>query len=680
MIGSHRILAALRGGASGRESLFRPTWWFGLGLLSFWSFRALALREAYDDGTPFTSGDFIAFGWDLGLTAGLFALARLLVQPWASPRPRLHVFTRYAVFGLVVLLDACMRGADLLYCSITGRHFSAGAFVYMSPANLTLLGDGHNPTAAYVALAATAACMLALVLDGRAFRKRGAGVLLALGPSRAYASACAALLAIALPVGTGFGAGEAQSARFVPEAAFLRQWLVWRGLITPPDAARLAMPSRLRPRLAALGLVPQRPLDARYPLLRARLDATPFPYPQTAAAGSARPNLVFTLVEQLNHEFVHAFSGELQGVMPQVSALAQRMTMVTEYRSVTQPTIHALVASLCSIHGALPYEDVNRRLVGGALEHTRLKCLPEILRDAGYHTVYIQAGSNRFAGTQGFLAAHGFEDIYGADQLEPIFAGRDLSIWGVHDDALIEFAEGKIRQLEAERDAGGRPFFVMVQTLDMHAPGHPPANCPLPPELDGVTQDPDSRNMIRAVHCTDAALGGFGRFILDDPARKQRTVWAITGDHPSEPLALLEQLHAKHHAHYAGWSGRLPLLLHDPTHALPARAAVLSGHLDLAPTLLHILGISDAKNAMEGYSIFGERPKHPLLLGRMAPESVAIYRPDLTRSLSIDELVAVCDDHAPLLSGDAEALDACELLDWLRWQNALWKYKRIFPE
>src|SRR6185369_13680332 len=92
--------------------IFRPTWWFALGVLDFWSFRALALRAAYEDGTPPTSGDLIAFGWDLALAAGLFALARLLVNPSESRRPRLHLYVRYGVLFLVVLLDAFMRGAD----------------------------------------------------------------------------------------------------------------------------------------------------------------------------------------------------------------------------------------------------------------------------------------------------------------------------------------------------------------------------------------------------------------------------------------------------------------------------------------------------------------------------------------------------------------------------------------
>jgi phosphoglycerol transferase MdoB-like AlkP superfamily enzyme len=520
--------------------------------------------------------------------------------------------------------------------------------------------------------------MLALVLDGRAHRKRvAAAPSLLIGAD--YAPAAVAVLAIVLPVGSGFGASEAQAARFMPESAFLRQWLVYRGVITPDDAPQLALPSGLQRKLGRLGLITAAPLDPSYPLLHAQLDTTPFPYPKTSAGANEAPNVVLTLVEQLNHEFVHAFSGEFPGLMPQVSALAQRMTMVTEYQSVTQPTIHALTAALCSIHGALPAEDVNRSLVGDALQ-TRMLCLPEILRAHGYHTVYIQAGSNQFAGTDGFLRAHGFDEIIGAAQLEPLFAGRELSNWGVHDDALVEYSEQKIRQLEAQRARGGPPFFVMVQTIDTHAPGHAPSSCPLPRELRELSSDEDSRTMLQAVHCTDAVLGELGHFILDDAARSARTLWAMTGDHPSEPLAFLNEFHARHHRAYPGWSGRLPLLLHDPTHVLPQRVPVLSGHLDLAPTLLHMLGITDVANAMAGESIFGARPEHPILLGRMAPESVAIYRPGRTRSVSVEHLVELCDRQQALLRGDAQALSSCELLAWLRWQNALWKYKRIFPE
>jgi arylsulfatase A-like enzyme len=663
-----------------RRLLFRPTWWLGLGVLSLWLFRALSLHAAEAFGEEVATADYLAFGWDLALAAGLFELARLAVHPELSARPRLHLFMRYGAFSLFILCDDFVRAADLLNCTLTGRHFSAGAFIYMSPANLTLLRDGHSPIAVYALVGATAAYILALVLDGRSHRRRVAAAPPSIPSSSEHVPAFIAVLAIALPLGSGFWASETATARFVPESVFLRQWLVYRGVITPADAAQLDLPNGLERKLVKLGLAPEQPLDPRYPLLHARLDSTPFPYPKTAAAGNGPPNVVFTLVETLNHEFVNAFSGELPGLMPQVSALAQRVTMVTDYRSITTPTIHALVASLCSIHGALPYVELNKRRVGDAMETTRMMCLPEILRAHGYRTVYIQAGSNRFAGTEGFLKAHGFDETIGAQQLEPMYPERERSHWGVHDDTLVEFAENKIRELEAQRAQGGPPFFVMVQTIDMHAPGQPPLSCAMPDELRNVSRDPDSRTMMHAVHCTDAALGELGRFILDDPARADSTLWALTGDHPSVPMAFLNDLHAKHHDRFGEWSGRLPLLLHDPTHALPQRVPVLSGHLDLAPTLLHILGIVDQKNAMEGLSIFGQRPKHPVLLGRRAPDDVAIYRPGHTHSLSVEHLVKLCDGRHTLLHGDEQALNSCELLAWLRWQNALWKYNRIFPD
>jgi hypothetical protein len=571
-----------------------------------------------------------------------------------------------------------MRAADLLYCALEGSHFNAGAFLYVAPQNIGLLRDGHNPTAVAAVLAGITACVVALVRDGREYRARVQAA--SLRPRRAeLVYALPVFAAALLPAGSGFGASEEHPAFFMPEATVLRAWSIWRGGAAREGEATPSLRPELVSRFVAKGLLPAQPLDPEYPLVR-RLETEPVAYPETAAAAAGPPNVVLTLVEQLDHEFVSEFSHELQGVMPELSALSRRVTMVTDYRSITQPTIHALVASLCSVHAALGYEDLNARRGGDALEHTALRCLPEILREHGYRTVYIQGGSNRFAGTEGFLRAHGFDETYGFAELEKLHPERDNSLWGVHDDVLVWFAERKIRELEARRAEDGRPFFVMVQTLDMHAPGHSPWSCGLPAALRAISDDADSRRMLRAVHCADKALGHFGRFLLDDAGRAKRTLWALTGDHPSEPLAFLNALHKKRGDRYGGWSGRLPLLLHDPHHALPKQVDTLAGHLDLGPTLLHLLGVGGVPAAMEGRSIFGERPRLPLLIGRMAPSFVAIHRPGHTLSLSVDRLLALCNERAPLIAGDADALSSCELLDWLRWQNALWKHKRIYPE
>jgi phosphoglycerol transferase MdoB-like AlkP superfamily enzyme len=664
-------------GMPNSASLFRPTRWSLLGLLSFWLFRVLTLRAMHRMELDIPFGDYVSLVWDVPLVTAVFVLARVIAPAGRGVRARVLRAMGYGALALVALFDFCMRAADLLYCSLEGSHFNAGAFLYVAPQNIGLLRDGHNPTAVTAVIAGITACVVALVRDGREYRDKVK--VATLPPRRAeFIYSLPVFAAVLLPIGSGWSASDEHRAFFMPEATVLRAWSIWRGAVASEGEAELSLRPELVQRFVATGVLPARSLEPEYPLLRP-LEATRIAYPETPAAAAGPPNVVLTLVEQLDHEFVSEFSHELPGVMPELSALARRVTIVTNYRSITQPTIHALVASLCSMHAALGYEDLNEHRGTDALEHTALRCLPEILRERGYRTVYIQGGSNRFAGTEGFLRAHGFDEIYGRVELEKLHPERDNSLWGVHDDVLVQFTEQKIRELEAQRAQDGRPFFVMTQTIDMHSPGHSPWSCALPAALRAISDDADSRRMLRAVHCTDKALGHFGHFLLDEAGRADRTLWALTGDHPSEPFAFLNALHKKHGDRFAGWSGRLPLLLHDPTHALPKQLDALAGHLDLGPTLLHLLGISGITTAMEGRSIFGERRQLPLLIGRMAPNFVAIHRPNRTVSLSVDRLLALCSEEAPLIAGDPMALSSCELLAWLRWQNALWKHKRIYP-
>jgi hypothetical protein len=123
----------------------------------------------------------------------------------------------------------------------------------------------------------------------------------------------------------------------------------------------------------------------------------------------------------------------------------------------------------------------------------------------------------------------------------------------------------------------------------------------------------------------------------------------------------------------------LPLFLHDPLHDLPARVPVLSGHLDLAPTLLHILGLVDEPTAMTGFSIFGTRPAFPMLYASMPGERVALHRPGRIESVATRELPERCAARESLIAGDVEVLNACELLVWSQFEEVLWRLKRVVP-
>lgn len=635
---------------------------------SFMFFRVLSLMALDKWNAELGAADALAFVWDVLLAAGLLGLGRL--THLGEQASRVQRALGFAAVALLVFSAFLARAADVAYTALTGGHWVSAGFLYVNLRDLELLQDGDGPLLVACLGGATLVSWLALFFDSRAARAHA--------PSKAPSLAMIAVAGLGLPFTAGFGAAEEDSARFVPEALFVHEWLSWRDELAGVHDQDLVLRDTVRRRFVQAGLLSDKPLDPAYPLSRATLDPTPFPYPRLPDAPD-RPNLVFTLVEQLNHEFVHAFSGELEGVMPGLSALAKRMTMVTSYQSTASPTIHALVASLCSVHCASHTRELNAGKGSEALVRTPLSCLPELLGKLGYRTVFIQGGKKEFAGKGDFLGAHGFQEVHGRPELEAFRPGSHVSRWGMHDDLLVQYTEAQIARLEALQAQDGRPYFIAMLTLDTHSPGLAPRECKLPKNLAAISDDRDSRNMLRSLRCSDRALSQLGRFIVDDPVRSKKTLWALTGDHPTSAMRFVNELHEARGRRYTGWSGRLPLMLHVPTHALPREVPVLSSHLDLAPTLLHILGVRDVPNAMTGFSIFGRRSQLPMLVGRVGPKYVALYRPGKTKSVTLDKLESMCRARAPMLEGDLHALSACELHTWVRWQDALWAKKRIMP-
>jgi arylsulfatase A-like enzyme len=655
-----------------------PSGWWAIGLVILWAYRVAVLWVQQRWAISMTTGDLVSFLWDIPLTAGLFSASRFATAI-GNKRPRaVRLFVVYTPLILFAFGPLFARSTEFIFCALTGEHLGSDAFLYITLDNIKLLGDDEGPVVVFLFLTVGTVLTFALARDGRNVIKTAMSPLTS---KRLLVLACLSLVYLAVPLGTGFVDADEHPSLFVPEARFVREWLTWRGAFRASDPSVLNLSPLLKQRFVNAGLMPERPYWKGFPLSRPFVDTAPFPYPKTANANLGSPNLVIVLVEQLDREFISAFGGELHGVMPELSDIAKRSTMVTEYRSVTQPTIHALVALLCSMHDAAPFRELNKRHGRETLERTPLSCLPQILKERGYRTTYIQGGSNTFANTGNFLRQHGFTEIFGMDEIKARYPDRGDSKWGIHDDALVEFSETKMSELEASRVKDGRPFFLMIQTIDMHSPGHPPSNCPLQKKLKHyAVNDSDSRGMIRTLYCTDKALGGFSRSIIDDPTLGKTTVLAITGDHPTSPMKFIKALRYRDGHNYSGWSGPLPLIIFDPTHDLPRRVPVLSGHIDLTPTLLHILGISNLPNAMTGFSIFGSRPRIPVLVGRMAPKEVALYRPGHTKSVKTSRLREMCQKNQPMIAGDPQALSACDLWTWVRWQDALWKYKLIVPE
>ena len=365
-----------------------------------------------------------------------------------------------------------MRAADLLYCSLEGSHFNAGASLYVAPQNIGLLRDGHNPTAVAALIAGVAACVSRsyataartasetrsragsrvagrVHLHAAGFRRRcwcrsarASAHRKSTARSSCRSDGLARLVDLARR-GRERGRGRAAAAARAGAAASLQRACCRRARSIPNT--RCCARSRRR----------------RSPTLKRRPQRRGPPNVVLDAGRAARPRVRQRVQPRTARRHARALG---------TGAARHDGDRLSFDYPADDPRARRL--AVLDARARSDYEDLNERRGADALEHTALRCLPEILRERGYRTVYIQGGSNRFAGTEGFLRAHGFERDLRPHQLEKLHPERDNSLWGVHDDVLVQFTEHKIRELEAQRAQDGRAV-LRDDADDRHALARP---------------------------------------------------------------------------------------------------------------------------------------------------------------------------------------------------------------
>ncbi|SUH39939.1 phosphoglycerol transferase [Salmonella enterica subsp. enterica] len=75
-------------------------------------------------------------------------------------------------------------------------------------------------------------------------------------------------------------------------------------------------------------------------------------------------------------------------------------------------------------------------------------CLGDILKNSGYQNYFVQGANLRFAGKDVFLKSHGFDHLYGAEELKTVVADPSYrNDWGFYDDTVLDEAWKKFEAL-----------------------------------------------------------------------------------------------------------------------------------------------------------------------------------------------------------------------------------------
>jgi phosphoglycerol transferase MdoB-like AlkP superfamily enzyme len=272
-------------------------------------------------------------------------------------------------------------------------------------------------------------------------------------------------------------------------------------------------------------------------------------------------NLVIILEESLGARFV----GNLGGLplTPNIDALsAEAWNFENLYATGTRSVrgIEAVVTGFTPTPA--------RSVVKLGKSQTGFFTLAGLLKQHGYTTQFIYGGESHFDNMRSFFLGNGFSDIVDQnDYPNPVFEGS----WGVSDEDLMAKAHDEFEQLTAE----GKPFFSLVFSSSNHDPFEFPDN-----RIDLFEEPKQTRN--NAAKYADYAVGEFFKKAKQSSYWKD-TVFLVVADHDSRvggaDLVPISRF-------------RIPGFIIGEGIDSKGDARVVS-QIDLAPTLLSLIGISD---------------------------------------------------------------------------------------
>ena len=131
----------------------------------------------------------------------------------------------------------------------------------------------------------------------------------------------------------------------------------------------------------------------------------------------------------------------------------------------TDYTIAGMVASQCGIPLFAPFEGNASASVSSFFPQNI--CLGDILKNSGYENYFVQGANLRFAGKDVFLKSHGFDYLYGAEELKTTVADPAYrNDWGFYDDTVLDETWKKFEELSQS----GKRFSLFALTVDTHHP------------------------------------------------------------------------------------------------------------------------------------------------------------------------------------------------------------------
>ena len=273
-----------------------------------------------------------------------------------------------------------------------------------------------------------------------------------------------------------------------------------------------------------------------------------------------RMNVVLISVESFSAEFMTAF-GNTRGLTPAMDRLAQQGLLFTRLYATGTRTVRGLEALTLSVPPTPGHSIVKRPANDG------LFTIGEVFKAQGYEPLYLYGGYGYFDNMNAFFSGNGYT-VIDRTALKPAEIHFE-NIWGVADEDLFTLS---LRELD-HRHAAAKPFFAHIMTTSNHRPFTYP---------DGRIDIPSKTGRDGGVKYTDWAIG---QFIEQARAKPwfANTLFVIVADHTHKGRGK-QELPIDNYL--------IPMVIYAPGHVAPGRVDTIASQIDVAPTVLGLLGMS----------------------------------------------------------------------------------------
>lgn len=179
-------------------------------------------------------------------------------------------------------------------------------------------------------------------------------------------------------------------------------------------------------------------------------------------------NVLLVILEGISGAYLDrvASAHSITGARPRLPALdkfGDNSLVYLNFFNHQRQTNRGLYSLLC---GDLPRQRTSTPKMSefGASGESRA-CLPQVLKEQGYRTAYIQSAPLAFMGKDKFMPIAGFEEVYGTRWFAE--KGAELGKWGVNDHFLLDQS---VNFIEEDLNKSDKPWFLSILSAGTHHP------------------------------------------------------------------------------------------------------------------------------------------------------------------------------------------------------------------